>query len=148
MIAVIQRILESSVTIDGNVFSSTKKGLLVYLGVRKGDEEKNSDKLAQKISDLRIFEDEKGLMNLSVKDVKGEIMVISQFTLCTDNGKSGNRPSFIFAEEPEKANLLYERFNESLRNIYNKDKIMTGVFAAKMHVKSINDGPVTIILEK
>lgn len=148
MIAVIQRILESSVTIDGKVFSSTKKGLLVYLGVRKGDEEKNSDKLAQKISDLRIFEDEKGLMNLSVKDVKGEIMVISQFTLCTDNGKSGNRPSFIFAEEPEKANLLYERFNESLRNFYNKDKIKTGVFAAKMLVKSINDGPVTIILEK
>ncbi len=148
MIAVIQRILESSVTIDGNIFSSTKKGLLVYLGVRKGDEEKNSDKLAQKISDLRIFEDEKGLMNLSVKDVKGEIMVISQFTLCTDNGKSGNRPSFIFAEEPEKANLLYERFNESLRNFYNKDKIKTGVFAARMLVKSINDGPVTIILEK
>ncbi len=148
MIAVIQRIFESSVTIDGNIFRSTKRGLLVYLGVRKGDEERNSDKLAQKISDLRIFEDEKGLMNLSVKDVKGEIMVISQFTLCTDNGKSGNRPSFIFAEEPEKANLLYERFNESLRNFYNKDKIKTGVFAAKMLVKSINDGPVTIILEK
>ena len=148
MIAVIQRILESSVTIDGKVFSSTKKGLLVYLGVRKGDEEKNSDKLAQKVSDLRIFEDEKGLMNLSVKDVNGEVMVISQFTLCTDNGKSGNRPSFIFAEEPEKANLLYERFNESLKNFYNKDKIKTGVFAAKMLVKSINDGPVTIILEK
>ena len=148
MIAVIQRVLESSVTIDGKVYSSTDKGLLVYLGVRKGDDEKNSDKLAQKISDLRIFEDEKGLMNLSVKDVRGEIMVISQFTLCTDNGKSGNRPSFIFAEEPEKASSLYERFNESLRNFYNKDKIKTGVFAAKMHVKSINDGPVTIILEK
>jgi len=148
MIAVIQRILESSVTIDGKVFSSTGKGLLVYLGVRKGDEEGNSDKLAQKVSDLRIFEDEKGLMNLSVKDVSGEVMVISQFTLCTDNGKSGNRPSFIFAEEPGKANLLYERFNESLRNFYNKEKIKTGVFAAKMLVKSINDGPVTIILEK
>ena len=148
MIAVIQRVLESSVTIDGKVYSSTDKGLLVYLGVRRGDDEKNSDKLAQKISDLRIFEDEKGLMNLSVKDVRGEIMVISQFTLCTDNGKSGNRPSFIFAEEPEKASSLYERFNESLRNFYNKDKIKTGVFAAKMLVKSINDGPVTIILEK
>lgn len=148
MIAVIQRVLESSVTIDGKVYSSTDKGLLVYLGVRKGDDEKNSDKLAQKISDLRIFEDEKGLMNLSVKDVRGEIMVISQFTLCTDNGKSGNRPSFIFAEEPEKASSLYERFNESLRTFYNKDKIKTGVFAAKMLVKSINDGPVTIILEK
>lgn len=148
MIAVIQRVLESSVTIDGKVYSRTGKGLLVYLGIRKGDEEKNSDKLAQKISDLRIFEDEKGLMNLSVKDVSGEIMVISQFTLCTDNGKSGNRPSFIYAEEPEKANLLYEKFNESLRNIYYKDKIKTGVFAAKMYINSVNDGPVTIILEK
>ncbi|MDD5361581.1 MAG: D-aminoacyl-tRNA deacylase [Ignavibacteria bacterium] len=148
MIAVIQRVLESSVNIDGSVYSKTGRGLLVLLGVKKGDTEANADKLAQKISDLRIFEDEKGLMNLSIKNISGEIMVISQFTLCTDNGKSGNRPSFIFAEEPEKANLLYERFVSSLKDNYSSEKIKNGVFAAEMKVALVNDGPVTIILEK
>jgi D-aminoacyl-tRNA deacylase len=148
MVAVIQRVLESSVIIEGSVYSKTGKGLLVFLGVKKGDTEANADKLAQKISDLRIFEDDKGLMNLSIKNISGEIMVISQFTLCTDNGKSGNRPSFIFAEEPEKANLLYERFVSSLKDNYSSSKIKSGVFAAKMKVNLVNDGPVTIILEK
>jgi D-aminoacyl-tRNA deacylase len=148
MIAVIQRVLESSVTVEGKVFSRTGKGLLVFLGVKKGDSESNADKLAQKISDLRIFGDDKDLMNLSIKNIEGEILVISQFTLCTDNGKSGNRPSFIFAEEPDKASLLYERFVSSLKNNYDSSKIKTGIFAAEMKVNLLNDGPVTIILEK
>ncbi|MCE1165440.1 MAG: D-aminoacyl-tRNA deacylase [Bacteroidetes bacterium] len=148
MIAVIQRVLGSSVTIDDEIFSSIGKGFLVYLGVKKGDSEQNSLKLAQKVSDLRIFEDEKGLMNLSIRDVKGEIMVISQFTLCTDNGKSGNRPSFIFAEEPEKASALYGHFVNALKENYDTSRIKTGVFAAKMMIQSVNNGPVTIILEK
>lgn len=148
MIAVIQRVLESSVTIEDAVYSRTGRGFLVYLGVKKGDTEQNSSKLAQKISDLRIFEDENGLMNMSIKDVKGEIMVISQFTLCTDNGKSGNRPSFIFAELPEKAVILYEHFVDRLKENYDSQRIKTGVFAAKMMINSVNDGPVTIIMEK
>lgn len=148
MIAVIQRVLESSVTIEDAEYSRTGRGFLVYLGVKKGDTEQNSSKLAQKISDLRIFEDENGLMNMSIKDVKGEIMVISQFTLCTDNGKSGNRPSFIFAEVPEKAVILYEHFVDRLKENYDSQRIKTGVFAAKMMINSVNDGPVTIIMEK
>ncbi len=148
MIAVIQRVLESSVTIDNREYSRTGRGFLVYLGVKKGDSEQNSSKLAQKVSDLRIFEDENGLMNLGIKEVKGEILVISQFTLCTDNGKSGNRPSFIFAEEPEKAVVLYEHFVSRLKENYEPSKIKTGVFAARMYINSVNDGPVTIIMEK
>lgn len=147
MIAVIQRVLSASVTIDEEIYSNIDKGLLILLGVKKGDTEKNSKLLAQKILDLRIFKDENDKMNLSVKDVKGEVLVISQFTLCTDS-KSGNRPGFTAAEMPERANLLYELNVIEMQELYERSKIKTGIFAAKMEVKLINDGPVTIILEK
>ncbi|HEX2788079.1 MAG TPA: D-aminoacyl-tRNA deacylase [Ignavibacteria bacterium] len=148
MIAVIQRVLNSNVVIDGKIYSEINKGLMVLLGVKKGDTKETGKHLANKILDLRIFEDENGKMNLSVKDVQGEILVISQFTLCTDKNKSGNRPSFTFAEEPQIANEMYEYFVNELKQNYDSDKIKTGVFAADMKVNLTNDGPVTIILEK
>jgi D-aminoacyl-tRNA deacylase len=148
MIAVIQRVQKSAVEIEGNIKSQISKGLLVFLGIKKGDTEKNADYLVYKISNLRIFSDDNGKMNLSVKDINGEIMVISQFTLCTDSSKSGNRPSFTFAEEPEKANELYEYFVKIFGEEYSKEKIQTGIFSADMKINLINDGPVTILLEK
>jgi len=148
MIAVIQRVLNASVTIDKEIYSNIGKGLLILLGVRKGDTEEISRSLARKITDLRIFSDENDKMNLSVRDINGEVLVISQFTLCSDNGKSGNRPSFALAETPGRANILYELHVKEMKTCYNSGKIKTGVFAAKMEIKLINDGPVTIILEK
>lgn len=148
MIAVIQRVLNSNVVVNGNVHSETGKGSLVLLGVKKGDTNDIAKHLAMKVIDLRIFEDGNGKMNLSVKDIQGEIMVISQFTLCTDKNKSGNRPSFTLAEEPQKANEMYEYFVSELKQNYFPDKIKTGVFREDMKVGLINDGPVTIILEK
>jgi D-aminoacyl-tRNA deacylase len=148
MVAVVQRVLSSSVEIDGTIFSRISEGLLVFLGIKKGDTEINADFLSAKIANLRIFSDENGKMNLSIKDIDGEILVISQFTLCTDNSKSGNRPSFIFAEEPEKANVLYEYFINKLKKDYLSEKIFSGVFSAHMKVNILNDGPVTILLEK
>lgn len=148
MIAVVQRVLKSGVEVEGKTVSSISKGLLVFLGVKKGDREDNADTLARKVAGLRIFPDEEGKMNLNVSDIGGELLVISQFTLCTDNGKSGNRPSFTFAEDPERANALYEYFIGRLRAEYNAGKVFSGVFAAEMKVSILNDGPVTIILEK
>lgn len=148
MIAVIQRVLNSNVVVNGSVYSEIGKGLLVLLGVKKGDTNEIAKHLAMKVIDLRIFEDENGKMNLSIKDVQGDIMVISQFTLCTEKNKSGNRPSFTFAEEPQKANEMYEYFVNELKQNYFTDKIKTGVFREDMKVSLINDGPVTIILEK
>lgn len=148
MIAVIQRVLESSVEVEGKVVCSISGGLLVLLGVKKDDTETQADFLVKKIVNLRIFSDNNGKMNLSVGDKQGDIMVISQFTLCTDNNKSGNRPSFTLAEEPEKAKLMYEYFIDKLRKEYKEDKIFTGIFSAHMKINLINDGPVTIILEK
>ena len=97
---------------------------------------------------MRIFADEKDKMNLNIRDVKGEILVISQFTLCTDKNKSGNRPSFTLAEVPDIAKKLYELFIMEMKNYYNEHKIKSGVFAGKMDIKLINNGPVTIIMEK
>lgn len=144
MKGLIQRVKRASVTIDGKLYSEIKNGILVLLGVEKGDEKENAEKLADKICKLRIFEDENDKMNLSVQDIKGEILVVSQFTLAGDC-KKGTRPSFDKAELPQKANELYEYFNDLIRqkNIPTK----TGVFGAMMDVELINDGPVTFMLE-
>lgn len=148
MIAVIQRVTKASVTINGKIHSEIGKGLLILLGVKSGDNEAQVTYLSKKIIDLRIFSDEQDKMNLSVKDIDGEVMVISQFTLCADNGKSGNRPSFVQAEKPERANALYEKMISEMKIMYKETKIKSGVFAADMKVELLNDGPVTIILER
>ncbi|MGB9696754.1 MAG: D-aminoacyl-tRNA deacylase [Ignavibacteria bacterium] len=148
MKAVIQRVDFVKVIIDEQLHSSIGKGLLVLLGVMKDDVTEIATKLARKIIDLRIFEDEQDKMNLSVKDIDGEVMVISQFTLCTDNEKSGNRPSFSLAEEPERAKTLYEYFIRECCNYYNSKRIKSGIFGAMMRIELVNNGPVTIILEK
>jgi len=148
MIAVVQRVINSSVEVEGKIVNKISNGLLIFLGVKKGDCKTNAEYLAKKVVNLRIFSDNNDKMNLSVKDVKGELLVISQFTLCTDNSKSGNRPSFIFAEEPQKANELYEYFINNLKDEYNSDKVYSGIFSAYMKINILNDGPVTILLEK
>ena len=144
MKGLIQRVKRASVTIDGELYSKIGHGILVLLGVEKGDSEENAEKLADKISKLRIFEDENEKMNLSVQDIKGEILVVSQFTLAGDC-KKGTRPSFDKAELPQRANELYEYFTELIKqkNIPTK----TGVFGAMMDVELINDGPVTFMVE-
>ncbi|ACO03204.1 MAG TPA: D-aminoacyl-tRNA deacylase [Persephonella sp.] len=143
MIAVIQRVNRSYVEVDGKVVGEIGKGLNILLGVVKGDTEEDIDKLIKKIPFLRIFEDENGKMNLSVIDIKGEALVISQFTLA-GSVKKGRRPSFDNAEEPERAKELYQRFVERLSEYI---PVKTGVFAAHMKVFIENDGPVTFIID-
>lgn len=145
MKALIQRVKKASVTIENNLYSKIDKGLLIFLGVEKSDSEENSIKLAQKVSSLRIFEDENEKMNFSVKDVNGEILVVSQFTLCGDC-KKGTRPSFDNAAPPEYANSLYEDFVSRLK--CEGLEVKTGKFRAMMDVELINDGPVTFMVEK
>ena len=145
MKALIQRVKRASVTIDNQLYYYINKGILVFLGVEKTDEKENAEKLAQKISVLRIFEDENEKMNLSVKDVNGEILVVSQFTLCGDC-KKGTRPSFDNAAAPEKAVDLYEYFIKCMEEA--DIPVKTGKFRAMMDVELINDGPVTFFLEK
>ena len=144
MRAVVQRVSESSVTVDDRVVGKIDKGLLVLLGVAKGDEPRAADYLAEKISNLRIFEDDHGKMNRSLMDIQGEMLVVSQFTLLGDCRK-GRRPSFIQAAPPEIADRLYLHFAEAVRSkgVY----VETGQFQAMMAVKLINDGPVTLVLE-
>ncbi|MBQ2870677.1 D-tyrosyl-tRNA(Tyr) deacylase [bacterium] len=141
---VIQRVKESSVTIDNKLYSKIGKGIMVLLGVEKGDTIEQAKWLSEKLLKLRIFEDEDNKMNLSIQDIKGEILVVSQFTLA-GNCKKGTRPSFDNAELPDKANKLYEEFCELLSKSV---PVKTGVFGAMMDVALINDGPVTFILEK
>jgi len=148
MIAVVQRCTEASVEIEGKEYNRIGNGLMVLIGIKKGDTEYNVQKLSQKILDLRIFDDEHGVMNLSVKDVEGELLIISQFTLCADNNKSGNRPSYIMAEVPEKSKPIYELLMNYIGENYDLEKVKGGIFGAEMNVKLINDGPVTIILER
>lgn len=148
MIAVVQRCTEASVEIEGNEYNRIGKGLLVLVGIKKGDAESNVQKLTQKILDLRIFDDAQGVMNLSVRDVEGELLIISQFTLCADNNKSGNRPSYILAEVPAKSKLIYEMLMKYTCEIYDSKKVKGGIFGADMKVNLTNDGPVTIILER
>ena len=145
MKALIQRVKRASVTIDSSLFSQIGFGMLVLLGVEKGDESVNADKLAEKLVHLRIFEDENGKMNKSLLDVNGEMLVVSQFTLAGDTSR-GNRPGFDTAARPDVAKPLYEYVVEELR--HSGLKVETGVFQADMQVSLINDGPVTFMLEK
>jgi len=143
--ALVQRVKKASVTIDDKLYSKIDQGLLVFLGVQKGDSKENADKLAQKLVNLRVFEDENDKMNLSLKDVGGQMLVVSQFTLCGDC-KKGTRPSFDNAELPDKANELYEYFVSKIKE--QGIKVQTGSFGAMMDVELINDGPVTFMVEK
>lgn len=145
MRALLQRVSKASVTVEGQTISSIGKGLLILLGVGHGDGEEQAKFLAEKIANLRVFEDEQGKTNLSILDVKGEAIVVSQFTLYADTRK-GRRPSFIDAAMPEVAEPLVSRFVELLRG--HGVPTQTGVFGAHMQVKIHNDGPVTIWLEK
>ena len=145
MKALIQRVKNASVTIDDKLYSKINNGILVLLGVEKGDLEENADKLSQKIVNLRIFEDENEKMNLSLKDVNGDILVVSQFTLCGNCAK-GTRPSFDGAELPQRANELYEYFVESIKK--QDICVKTGRFGAMMDVSLVNNGPVTFMVEK
>lgn len=144
MKAVIQRVTRASVTVDGEVTGEIGKGFLVLLGVMDGDTEAEMKLLAKKVAEIRIFEDENEKMNLSLDKVDGEVLVVSQFTLCADVSH-GRRPSFINSAPPAVANELYESFCEELRSLGVK-KVAQGVFAADMAVELINDGPVTIIM--
>ena len=145
MKALIQRVKRASVSISGELYSSINKGILIFFGVEKEDEKVNAEKLADKILKLRIFEDENEKMNLSVKDVNGELLVVSQFTLCGDC-KKGTRPSFDKAASPQDAVDLYEYFIKYLKE--QNIKVETGKFRAMMDVELVNDGPVTFWLEK
>ena len=144
MKVLLQRVKRASVTIDEKLFSSINYGILALEGIEKGDTIEQVNKLADKIFKLRIFEDENGKMNRSILDVKGEMLVVSQFTLCGDC-KKGTRPSFDRSAPPDIANSLYEEFIEKIKNYGIKTG--TGKFGAMMDVELINDGPVTFMLE-
>ena len=145
MKAVVQRVSSSKVSVDGEVKGEIGKGFNVLLGVSEEDTEKDAEILAAKIANLRVFRDEADKMNLSVLDIDGEILVISQFTLCADI-KKGNRPSFVFAAKPDKATRLYEYFMEQLKQ-NGVRKVEHGVFGADMAVEIHNSGPVTIVMD-
>ncbi len=145
MIAVIQRVSSASVTIEGKVKSSMNKGLLVLVGIEDADAQEDIDWLANKIVNLRIFNDSEGVMNMSVKDEGGDIIAVSQFTLHAST-KKGNRPSYIKASKPEIAIPLYEKFVKTLELNLGKG-IQTGEFGADMKVSLLNDGPVTIVID-
>lgn len=145
MKVVTQRVSSSSVTINGKIVADIQKGLLVLVGIEDADTQEDSNWLCQKIANLRIFGDENQVMNLSVKDIDGDIIVVSQFTLHAST-KKGNRPSYIKASKPEIAIPLYENFVGQLEKEMGK-KVQTGIFGADMKVALVNDGPVTIIID-
>jgi D-tyrosyl-tRNA(Tyr) deacylase len=142
--AIIQRVSSASVSLDNTQISSIKNGFLILLGVQQGDDEKDLEYLVKKTVGMRIFKDDNQHMNLSIKDVNGEALVVSQFTLCADTHK-GRRPSFIHAAPPEIAKQMYQQFCEQLK--VAGVPVQTGKFGAMMDVSLINDGPVTIILD-
>jgi len=144
MKAVVQRVLKAELKVDGKLISKIDKGMVVFLGVGVGDGEVELGKIGKKIAKLRIFEDENGKMNLSLKEIGGEILLISQFTLYGDCSH-GNRPSFIMAERPDRANELYLKMKEFL--IKEEIPVKTGVFGADMKIDVLNDGPVTIMMD-
>ena len=144
MIAVIQRVTRAEVTVDGHSVGKCAKGLLVLLGVAQGDTKEDADAIIKKIPTLRIFCNDEDKMNLSLNDIGGEILAISNFTLL-GNCRRGNRPDFMGAEKPEAANAMYEYFVSKLRE--SVPHVATGIFGADMKVDILNDGPVTIILD-
>ena len=142
---VVQRVKEAKVEVNEKVVGKINKGFLVLIGVTHEDEKEQADYLVKKLCNLRVFEDENGKMNLALKDIEGELLIVSQFTLYADCS-NGNRPSFTNAARPEKANELYEYFCKECEK--NDIKVEKGIFGADMKVSLINDGPVTIIIEK
>lgn len=147
MRAVVQRVSSGGVYIkEENYNQEINNGLVVLLGIKEGDDASKAERLAKKICSLRIFSDANDKMNLSIKDISGELLIISQFTLYGD-ARKGNRPNFSLAAKPETAIPLYEKFIEHCKFELGEDKVKTGIFGAMMSVKIINDGPVTIILD-
>ena len=142
---VVQRVQEASVEIDSKIISKISKGLLVLLGIENEDEYSDADYLIQKLINLRIFSDNEGKMNLSIKEIDGELLIVSQFTLYAST-KKGNRPSYIRAARPENAVPLYNYFIQKVQLEFEKT-IQTGEFGADMQVRLLNDGPVTIIID-
>ena len=145
MRAVIQRVSKASVTIDNKIYSQIKNGLLVLVGIEDADTAEDGEWLSGKIVNLRIFNDDNGVMNVSVKDINGDILAVSQFTLHAST-KKGNRPSYIKASKPEFAIPMYEKFVQQLSNDLGKT-VGTGLFGADMKVELLNDGPVTIVID-
>lgn len=145
MKAVLQRVSNASVTVENQLVSSINQGFLILLGVEATDSESDASALAKKISGLRVFTDENDKMNLSLADVEGEVLVVSNFTLCADC-KKGRRPNFERAAKGELANSLYELFSDTLLSLGVK-KVQKGIFGADMKVELLNDGPVTIIID-
>ncbi len=144
MKVVAQRVLKAKCEVDGKITGQIDNGLMILVGFTPGDNKDTIEKMAQKVVNLRIFEDENGVMNLSVLDTKGSILSISQFTLYADT-KKGNRPSYINAMHGEEATKLYDLFNEELRKYLH---VETGIFGAMMDISLVNSGPTTIILER
>jgi D-tyrosyl-tRNA(Tyr) deacylase len=145
MKAVIQRVTSASVVVDGETVGAVDQGIMILLGVEKGDDDSKADWLAEKICGLRIFTDEAGKMNLSVQDVSGSLLIVSQFTLA-GNCSKGKRPSFDTAAPPDEGKRLYEYFVDAVRVLGLP--VQTGIFQADMQVSLVNDGPVTFILER
>lgn len=142
---VVQRVKKAEVKVDGNIIGKIDKGFLVLIGIKVGDTKEQADYLVKKLCNLRVFSDENDKMNLSIKDVKGKLLIVSQFTLYGDCSQ-GNRPSFIEAARPEEANSTIEYFCNQCE--LNNIEVQKGIFGADMKVELINDGPVTIIIEK
>jgi len=142
---VIQRVSEASVKVKDKIISAIGRGMLILVGIEDSDREEDIVWITNKIIQLRIFDDENGVMNLSVKDIDGELLIVSQFTLHA-NTKKGNRPSYIRASKPDFAVPMYEKLIETIENALNK-KVGTGEFGAMMNVSLVNDGPVTIIID-
>ena len=143
---VVQRVKKSNLKIKNKLYSSINTGIVILIGISKNDNYEMAKELASKIIKLRIFNDDNGKMNKNIMQIKGEVLVVSQFTLYADTNK-GNRPSFINAAKPELAILLYNHFIDELQKLISS-KVRTGKFGADMKIELINDGPVTIILEK
>lgn len=146
MRAVIQRVSKGSVTVGNEYYQEIKNGIVLLLGININDEQESIKKLADKIINLRIFNDENEKLNLSLKDVNGDILIISQFTLFGDT-RRGNRPSFTESASADKGKLFYEKFIDYMKLLISPEKVKTGIFGAMMKVEIINEGPVTIIMD-